>query len=418
MKYTIIKYFFIAVLLVSTTGLSAQSGTDVDEWGGVWIRNNDDTGWILVSYPGGPVTGDDDEGGSSNGGGGDGGDGTDPDQEYEEYISDVEWGQGGDQDWDLIDWTNFWDEQGFIGNLFDPPCPTTRVECDAVQPIDQQRTTIGLGEDVKVWAENLCPDAQVTFSFANTGGAEGFEVLKEQDNIAFNAGFKPGGITIQVMITGCSGPNNCSGNYVVNFNVIEPTGVFFERTNDWCLNYHDYLRPSGGFSARLYLQPATVNFDALKIKEFETSNDCEGDYFEEINPFSQTTKPCSPHDGSPDWVDVSDMVLEGKGSLVERADRASFTWACDLSGTNSSQLEYNSFNFGIQTIEFEYRYRSRFSSNPDGITFATITQEGVNEGGSNSIFTFTKGNETVSNPLNDGCRCSWIPESWYCAPCP
>jgi hypothetical protein len=164
----------------------------------------------------------------------------------------------------------------------------------ATAPVDRTRKTIGVGEEVDL---TFLPVGLSQVSWSCSGGGDfdqttGSSVTFMASDIATNS-----------TITATYGGQDFS----VTFTIIKPTGVLFENDmilgasvadeiNDW---YNLY------YSAKVYVQPDTVNFGDIKLYESAAPPETEG-YFEDKNI------PNHDANGGHEVVEYE----EGKGSLM------------------------------------------------------------------------------------------------------
>jgi hypothetical protein len=167
---------------------------------------------------------------------------------------------------------------------------------DASVPKDRARTTVGVGEKVKL---TFSPGSA---SWTASGGKLS---SKSGSSVTFTAPDRAASVTINASGGGCK----CS----ITFKVIEPTGMQMERVPGSHV-WHTKGIPSVGFHANIYIVPATVSFENIEISE----DDCTGAV---TGYFVGTTLDGLHHagHGAGTWVTVG-TVKAGKGSRVDGQD--------------------------------------------------------------------------------------------------
>jgi hypothetical protein len=170
----------------------------------------------------------------------------------------------------------------------------------AQEPLNRARTTVGVGEPVML---TVTPgDATWTVSGAGVISPSSGSV------VTFMAGERAGSATV----TATGGSGSCS----ITFTVIEPSGLLMSRTS---LVRHKKGKPDCGFLARPYLQPDTVSFHNVEVREKNSRATATG-YFAPFNnithqPATQTESDwytvgeCCSSLGSP--ADCHDQIYSG-----------------------------------------------------------------------------------------------------------
>jgi hypothetical protein len=166
-------------------------------------------------------------------------------------------------------------------------------QCVATTPTNQARTTIGVGEEVRLTACGV-PPGDLTWTtdagtLTRTNGAS--TVLTAPGNAA---------IPIVTLVY-------TSGSYTKGFSVIEPAGVNMV-TNGL---RHTVNRPDIGFRAGAYVAPDWVNFGAVSCVEV-TNNAVGTGVYSMYNGI--------PHDRNPAPFSLSATVVPGLGTSAEPTD--------------------------------------------------------------------------------------------------
>lgn len=224
-----------------------------------------------------------------------------------------------------------------VGNS---PCTRAAIVIEALArlPANRARTTIGVGERIKLTYS--LGSAAWTTSGGTLSSASGVSVIIDAPDRAAT-------LTITATGGGCS--------VTITLTVIEPTGVLMTRatgTNVWHVN----AVPSVGIRTAIYLQPDTVSFKFVEICE----DDCGGLV---TGYFVGTPLDGVRHGthGAGTWVPVSDAVA-GKGSEVIGNDTAQ-------SGSCAFGTPYASGTFDWP-IPWMYRVGAAGAQN----TFTTVHQ--------------------------------------------
>lgn len=234
--------------------------------------------------------------------------------------------------------------QGPSGNPGPSPSPTPRVaitsQTFATAPADRSRLTIGVGEQVKL-----------TFSGASANwtisGGQGTVTPGGKTSI-YSASITPATETIEAVDPATS------ATATITFNVIAPSGLLLERVHGTTIHHH-HGWPDIGFSAKVYLQPDTVSFEYIGVREQEATYVATG-YYSWMNSQSH----------SPEKVpeNVTSLV-HGKGWLLANEDDV---WS-------GRQPATPPFAPGHETVTIPWEYNAA----ADGETgpfhvFANVTQ--------------------------------------------
>lgn len=220
------------------------------------------------------------------------------------------------------------------------PKPVITSETYATVPADRTRLTIGVGEQVKLtFSEG---DAHWSIS-----GAKG-KVTPSGQTSDYSASITPAIETITAVST------TNKGKATITFHVIAPDGLLFEITPSTTIHHHQGW-PDIGFEAKVYLQPDTVSFEYISVRERDSHYKATG-YYKWMNGLSH----------KPEKVPEDVTSLDpGKGWLLANQDDV---WS-------GRQPATPPFKAGHETVKipWEYDAASNGESGPF-FKFATVTQ--------------------------------------------
>jgi hypothetical protein len=175
------------------------------------------------------------------------------------------------------------------------PSATITSQTFAKVPADRSRLTIGVGEQVKL-----------TFS----GSSANWTISDNQGTVTptgktsiYTASITPATETITAVDTATS------ATATITFDVIAPSGLLFERVPGTTIHHHQGW-PDIGFSAKVYLQPDTVSFENIAVREQDATYVATGFYT------FMNGKSHSP-DKNPEVVT---SLFPGKGWLLANED--------------------------------------------------------------------------------------------------
>ncbi|HEY5340613.1 MAG TPA: hypothetical protein VIK27_06275 [Candidatus Aquilonibacter sp.] len=234
-----------------------------------------------------------------------------------------------------------------------PPSPSIISETVATMPVDRSRTTVGVGESVKLTFTS--GPAEWTLA----GGGDGRLDRTSGASVTYFASEKNASETITA-----HGHNTVAS---ITFAVIQPTGV---TQKVWAGEplIHDQGTPDIGFKSLSYLTPENVSFQFIEVKEDDVCAAITGGTF-----------PPSGHHPGDKWSAVLPPVL-GLGSNLAFTDT-------NYSGSRST-AELSPYRKGdgfvpsIKTWRIPWRYR--VVGKTDEIAFTTV------------VATFTLGPDGVS----------------------
>ncbi len=168
-------------------------------------------------------------------------------------------------------------------------------ETAATVPTDRARTTVGVGEEVTVTVD----PAPATWLVSGAGTVS----PSSGASVTFRAADRAGSATVTA--------DGAGGSCTITFTVIEPSGIMMSRVS---LVRHGKGHPDCGFLARPYVQPATVSFYNIEVRERNSHSTATG-YFK---PFDGCTHQSETQLAS-EWYTVQECC-EGLGSPVDCYD--------------------------------------------------------------------------------------------------
>lgn len=245
------------------------------------------------------------------------------------------------------------------------PSPTSTASITsqtvATTPSNRSRLTVGVGEQVKL-----------TFS----GGSANWSISGGQGTVTpsgktsiYSASILPATETITAVDT------TNSATATITFDVIKPTGLLFEREPGTTVHHHKNW-PDIGFSAKVYLQPDTVSFEYIGVREHDANYVATGYY---------TWENGQSHGGATS-AEVVTSLVPGKGWLLAEPDDV---W--------SGRLPANPpFAPGHETVDIPWEYDA--AADGDAGPFYPIVhviQNCVLEN-DHSTITATKGAATIT----------------------
>ena len=245
------------------------------------------------------------------------------------------------------------------------PSPTPKVtitsQTVATSPADRSRLTVGVGEQVKL-----------TFS----GGSANWSISGGQGSVTpsgktsiYSASITPATETIVAVDT------VNSATATITFDVIKPTGLLFEREPGTTIHHHKDW-PDIGFSAKVYLQPDTVSFEYIGVREHDANYVATGYYAWENG---------QSHGGATN-AEVVTSLVPGKGWLLAEPDDV---WS-------GRQPANPPFAPGHETVDIPWEYDA--AADGDAGPFypiATVVQNCV-LANNHSTITATKGAATIT----------------------
>jgi hypothetical protein len=145
-----------------------------------------------------------------------------------------------------------------------PACSTNACtitsQTTVTSPPNRARTTIGIGEDVDL---TVTPGPG-TWNIVSGGGSL---ASTSGTTVTYTAPDRVATVTIQATGSGCT----CS----ITLNVIEPTGLLFQKDSNF---KHTAGRPDCGYLAKVFVQPDTVSFHNIEIRELNSAATLTGYY--------------------------------------------------------------------------------------------------------------------------------------------
>jgi hypothetical protein len=249
------------------------------------------------------------------------------------------------------------------------PTPSASITSQtfATEPADRSRSTIGVGEPVKLTFSGA--DAHWTIS----GGAGKLDSTTGKV-VDYTASITKATETITAVDT------KTSATATITFDVIRPSGLLFERVpgtgNDPEPDYYHHKDwPDIGFAAAVYLQPDTVSFQYISVREHDADYSATGYYAWENG---------QSHDPTKDPEDVTSLV-PGKGWLLEHHDSI---W--------SGRKQGPAFTPGHESVVIPWEYTAAGNGQAGPFTyFAQVVQDCTFENDGKTL-TATKGAATIT----------------------
>jgi alpha-tubulin suppressor-like RCC1 family protein len=164
-------------------------------------------------------------------------------------------------------------------------------QCVATTPINQARTNIGVGEQVKLFFNPVLPPGLTNIMWSTTAGSLS---VTNGTNTVFTAPDRLTNVTVTASVGQVS--------LTASFAILEPTNVFYVTNG---IFGHHVDEADIGFEATVYLQPDTVNFGAVWCQEEQAYTVATGVY---------TNYNGSPHEDAPVPVQWSQTVVPGFGT--------------------------------------------------------------------------------------------------------
>jgi len=173
---------------------------------------------------------------------------------------------------------------------------TITSQTTASVPADRTRTTVGVGEEVTLTVD----PAPATWTVSGAGSVS----PSSGASVTFRAGERAGSATVTAEGAGCC----CT----ITFTVVEPSGLSMSRTS---LVRHKKGKPDCGFLARPYVQPTSVSFQNIEVREKNSKATATG-YFLPFNNITHQPKDQTESD----WYTVQECC-EGLGSPADCHDQ-------------------------------------------------------------------------------------------------
>ena len=187
--------------------------------------------------------------------------------------------------------------------------PKIVTETVATQPADRTRKTIGVGEEVNL---TLLPEGLGMVTWNITSGSGQLSHYYSTGSILFTAPGEASDTTVTATVSG--------GECEVDFDIIEPSEVFFENKGFANTIYNpggviNASRFELSYQANVYLKPDTVNFGKLFLAESAADVDPDTPGWPEfIQEIRQHPHPAN--DSHP----MTMTIVAGKGTLMEEPD--------------------------------------------------------------------------------------------------
>jgi hypothetical protein len=249
------------------------------------------------------------------------------------------------------------------------PTPSASItsETYATEPADRSRLTIGVGEPVKLTFSGA--DANWTIS----GGAGKLD-SKTGKVVLYTASITKATETITAVDT------KTSAKATITFDVIRPSGLLFERVpgtgNDPEPDYYHHKDwPDIGFAAEVYLQPDTVSFQYISVREHDADYSATG-YYGWENGLS--------HGATAEPEDVMSLV-SGKGWLLEHHDSI---WSGRKTG--------RAFTPGHETVVIPWEYTKAGSGKTGTFYYFAQVVQDCKFANDHSTLTASKGAASIT----------------------
>ena len=171
----------------------------------------------------------------------------------------------------------------------------------ATQPADRTRKTVGVGEEVNL---TLLPPGLGLITWNIPSGSGCLSHYFSNGSILFTAPGEASDTTVTASVLG--------GGCEVEFEIIEPTDVFFENM---AVSLHGGAPPDQkyymiSYYADVYILPDTVNFYNISVCEGYAQTQTEPGYFRDYPPPAHTSWEDSPRQ-------INSMtVVAGKGTMA------------------------------------------------------------------------------------------------------
>jgi hypothetical protein len=220
------------------------------------------------------------------------------------------------------------------------PRASITSETVAEDPSDRTRTTVGVGEVVKLTFSG----ASATWSLEGDGGT----LVPSGKTATYTASLHDAIETVHAVDT------MTHATAELTFTVIEPSGLLFVRVpGSPSFIYHHQGWPDIGYAAEVYVQPDTVNFDAIRVREEDATYSADGYYHWEDG---------KSHEPWPQPMGFSELV-PGKGWLLADKDDVYSGW----------QPEPKLPGHETVAIPWSYTKKGNGSAGPFTV-FKTVTQ--------------------------------------------
>ena len=222
------------------------------------------------------------------------------------------------------------------------PKPTITSQTFATHPSNRSRLTVGVGEQVKLTFSG----SSANWSISSSGG-DGSVTPSGKTSI-YTASITPATETIEAVDT------SDSATASITFDVIAPSSLLFERIPGKTIHHH-HGWPDIGFAANVYLQPDTVSFENIGVREQDANYVANGYYTWENG---QSHGPA----GNPEPVKA---LVPGKGWLLAEPDDV---WS-------GFQPATPPFAPGTETVDIPWEYDAAADGDSGPFhVFATVTQ--------------------------------------------
>lgn len=240
---------------------------------------------------------------------------------------------------------------------------TLKSETVATLPANRSRTTIGVGETVKVWVTSAEP---VTWHISGASA----EIIERKDKeMTFVASDVVGTVTVIA--------KSLSDEQSLDFQVIAPSSIHYygNSTSGKFDTAHFHLKDTFTFmvvNLHMRLLPSTVNFDNIQIREVNVKAETYGKIFQSADEkglwhirtdFKKDGTPTQPYGDPP--IDVQSTVQS-----INQLMHFDFIGLIDEDPA-SKYLPLPEENYAIFKIPIQWKLKSKSSYH----TFVTVIQE-------------------------------------------
>src|SRR5579862_4029169 len=180
-----------------------------------------------------------------------------------------------------------------------PSCSTNACtitsQTTVTSPPNRARTTIGIGEDVDL---TVSPGPG-TWSILSGGGSL---ASTSGTTVTYTAPDRAATVVVQATGSGCT----CT----ITLKVIEPTSLLFQKDSNF---KHTNGRPDCGYLAKVFVQPDTVSFHNIEIRELNSAATTLSGFYD----IPSWRTPMIQHQGATQtqssWLNIDPCVV-GSGS--------------------------------------------------------------------------------------------------------
>lgn len=200
-----------------------------------------------------------------------------------------------------------------------PPAP--RLPCTlisstvATTPVDHARTLLGVGEQVTLDSNAMSWVVNGSGTLNTTSGSE----------VIFTAGSVAGTASVTVSDAGCN-------SRTIAYTIIAPSGLIFQAVDG---TEHETGTAFIGMHAKVYIQPDSVSFKAVGLREVDAFAVASGPY---------SCLNGNSHHPFPTAVFAADLVVPGLGTAMPPKD------LIESGSCTGNQFEDGSVSFTIPIV--------------------------------------------------------------------